>query len=560
LFDAVALDRTMQTQTVDAVAKILPLFVFLDLVQETPETEPPNMFVPAAVDMVSEIEALAETSFASDLDFHQAVNDVFYQIHDTHTRYRKPAYYDFSFVQPFELSAQLAGDGDVELFVSGVASFVDEFDDAALYESMVGATVLALDGADALEVMVNFTTSYGYISKDVSAAFNQMLRGNFQTRELENYPLPSSPSQVYTLNINETSFQVNAPWLALANRNIELAPQKSQAEVLKSDFDREHEVPGLAWVPNDKRAASWRVLDSGTVVIRLTSFSTSNQAQWFRELEAAMLFSEANEVGTLIVDLRGNGGGSICLGFETVHRIMGETRPEGLYDIRQCPLHSAIMLAGASTNASLISPGYWSSDLENGTFYDDGDLSWYAPGQSYVRGGIENGYSELTYRPCDPYPELPYSHAFAKIVLLTDGWCGSTCGVFTTGMREVYDNVVTVGIGGYDPTVPMSYQSFTGGQVLESTQVDRWKRDLNLAGEFVPPDFPSSNSMRFAWREIYPWSIKDHGGATDASGLLPLEYVFLPADYRLANWYFGDDDEGALLNLYGEVEDLMRGE
>lgn len=54
-----------------------------------------------------------------------------------------------------------------------------------------------------------------------------------------------------------------------------------------------------------------------------------------------------------------------------------------------------------------------------------------------------------------------------KIILLTHGFCGSTCAVFAMAMRNHPEVVTTVSVGGYPDDEEMQYMSFPGGQVLD---------------------------------------------------------------------------------------------
>jgi len=53
--------------------------------------------------------------------------------------------------------------------------------------------------------------------------------------------------------------------------------------------------------------------------------------------------AESKEVKNLIVDVIGNGGGSICLGYKIINQLVSERNPEGTYDIIHSNLTDALV-------------------------------------------------------------------------------------------------------------------------------------------------------------------------------------------------------------------------
>jgi hypothetical protein len=109
--------------------------------------------------------------------------------------------------------------------------------------------------------------------------------------------------------------------------------------------------------------------------------------------------------------------------------------------------------------------------------------------------------------------------------------------------------------------------SFPGGLVLPYDELVSLASEIGVTGSFVPPRFPNSAGVRFAWLgtgllllflcclfcllsmlthlpEIYPWRESDPNN-------VPLEFLFMPADFRIPLWTSvqAEDQEQQMLYL-----------
>ena len=111
--------------------------------------------------------------------------------------------------------------------------------------------------------------------------------------------------------------------------------------------------------------------------------------------------------------------------------------------------------------------------------------SVYTDGRTYTRGGTTGEYTaRYLSKSCididDNLEEmgLPAKsgvnlHNFTRIVLLTDGTCGSACSQFSTKLM-LHDNMVrTVSYGGFGKDDVMDTSAFAGGNVEQFGQF--WK-------------------------------------------------------------------------------------
>lgn len=125
-------------------------------------------------------------------------------------------------------------------------------------------------------------------------------------------------------------------------------------------------------------------------------------------------------------------------------------------------------------------------------------------------------------------PNNPPPFPAKDLLVLSNGYCGSTCALFTNTVH-VQHNVKTIVIGGPSASLAgyggMAYSSFVGGQSfsLDSVREEAWL--LNITSKAVPEALPTRSVLAFTIREVY--SFQDSN--------VPQEFVFLPADEQVPN-------------------------
>ena len=178
--------------------------------------------------------------------------------------------------------------------------------------------------------------------------------------------------------------------------------------------------------------------------------------------------------------------------------------------------------------------------------------SGYLQSETYLRGGVMGDFTakattEVCYTDYDsviegfgipvPYPGAPL-HEFTRLVLLTDGTCGSACSHFSSKL-QLEGVVTTVAYGGF-PDEEMDTSAFCGGSVSEYSNF--WRRILftYFAGQvfFTTSEtlsfpellfpLPSAAETRFNFRETY--------FAALGPNALPREFYIIPAEKRLQMW------------------------
>ncbi|CAG8750732.1 12217_t:CDS:1, partial [Cetraspora pellucida] len=151
----------------------------------------------------------------------------------------------------------------------------------------------------------------------------------------------------------------------------------------------------------------------------------------------------------------------------------------------------------------------------------------------YKRGGIKENYSNrFVYGILvDEISQIiqknlvnPLPWKSDDYIILTDGLCGSSCALITEHADEV-NNVSTIAIGGLASNSLLSYSTYTGGIVTNSTHAFDSLGKLGLLNNtLMPKPFPLTGmGAYFTVNEVYS-KINPYG---------ILEFAFRPADFRL---------------------------
>jgi hypothetical protein len=258
----------------------------------------------------------------------------------------------------------------------------------------------------------------------------------------------------------------------------------------------------------------------------------------------------------LIIDHTGNPGGFICLGYEFDRRLGNEKFSIAQMDIIHSDFTEALMENSAAVakyqmpSENVLNSSGW-LDLNKKPYEDN---SWYDLGVKYTRGGKTSLYSQRAYKNCpgdglsDQFANYTY-WKFDQILIVSDGDCGSMCAQSSVNLKELA-GAKTVGIGGIYPE-PMSFGSFPGGQVSSSAGLTMMKEQFNITDPRIPNDLPLDAMLTFNFVETYPW-IKGKRGK------LPIEFTFLPTDYRLPIWLPLMPQDPDLVNMYEQVAKLFK--
>jgi len=271
-------------------------------------------------------------------------------------------------------------------------------------------------------------------------------------------------------------------------------------------------------------------------VIYINTFLPDDYFAFQSAIVEGMYYANFYGLDRLILDLTLNGGGDICLGRSMLRFLFPEGPNFGPTDMPSSPLAINLTRTAAynGINETEWSPAFYQS--QNQTYWNNNDTSWLIPGIPHVRGGLLRNYSQLIHisdiGDCGNFPiedRKPFDPK--KTLMITHGFCGSTCALFANHIQQYY-GVKTITVGGIKG-VQQQYTSFPGLEVLETPGfydlLDNLLQNTNdqtCTSCLAPRRLRTSGGFRLCIREIY-------GPINNFA--LPLEFTWQPSDYHIDN-------------------------
>ncbi|KJE93316.1 hypothetical protein CAOG_04122 [Capsaspora owczarzaki ATCC 30864] len=594
---SVAFDATQAANILDSLLKMVPSYVFVD----TSKASPDPVNIPMNTDLIARLQTIKQTAaaggYAVDADFQQDLADLFGELHDAHTRYAKPSPYTNSvFILPFILSSEVDDANNQGITVHVQPDWMGNY--TAVYGAapfngvnVDGFRAISIDGKDALTTVSTFAKEKIGYSKDVGARFNLAVDGyggtfygmfTFRQQNLQAIPAPTMLWVLQNPATNETftdtisflgRYIPPATSAALAARASPRMPQAiiqeeqltlaensaplssfhtllpksaSTAKIAATVGDE----PGVqTFVQDAASGVTVQLVDGVTGVLKIATWAPANNSQFISSVMTGVRALTDANMQNLIIDLRLNGGGDICLAYGALRFLFPDVTPTiGRYDMKHSPLWNALAEAGAQqmqTSApgsipcgidpevvGYFTPCAWSAPGGVGVeFLPFSDDSWFNPGETYPRGGVANSaYSSLIHEGCQTaydmwIPANPLKSLTAdNIIAFSDSLCGSSCAVFSRHMQQAR-KVKTLTVGGLQG-VKSGIASFPGGEVEDLPFAISMAAKYGVTDpSLVPAALPGNTIFRYAIREIYPFN--------SASQAVPLEFVFDPVDFQL---------------------------
>jgi len=270
-----------------------------------------------------------------------------------------------------------------------------------------------------------------------------------------------------------------------------------------------------------------------TMIWQVKNFEDDSSTYW-TGINDALECAQSSSFDNLIIDVRSNPGGYVCSASRLAYALLG-THFELIFDF----IHSNFLtdlINATNRNKDPISGLFVNGNWDNPkTGKPENSSSWYSNSVQYERGGINGNYSQKVgfYGCQSTYDNLITSKfRFKKILIASDGLCGSACAIFTHVLSQ--DSTVrTLAMGGIESQSKMSYFSFPGGIVINNTDVDSWIKYYNLVSHYIPSFSLPDGGLRFVIPEIY-------GSLSDT---VPLEFIFKPSHFRMHMWLWGKDSD-----------------
>lgn len=541
--------------TVNALQKWLPNFVMED---STTDSGPP---ADIRVSIQEELDKIAATEYENDAAMQSAFARLFISVHDGHTTYSKcDAYYHLGYTQPFKLKVAAVNEYQ-KVYLSGEArpGLLEHL--GGDFASLEGLEILSIDGTAPVTEITNWAQLNVPQSSDQGVRFNIALFSNyFVSRHISLHDIPDAPV-TYVLRSEqspEMTIQVSLPWTAY-NRGAP-NPVEISVEVCESmSNDAPAPPPARPWqmtahtvkaevgahtgwelvYTNHDNLGLYMSNDNTTGVIKLTSFSPNNYTEFCDAAQQSLAVLAERKSSNLVIDVLQNGGGYVCLGYNFLRLLVPEdlldappSAYEGEYDLPWVPEVSKALRDSATARENFGLSGY--IDATTGNLITE-DADFYDGGKTSLVGDVpDSRRSGRFFLDCDDQSPPDYSCDLSqpattfpknKILVLSDGYCGSTCSTFMHRLQAgSYGKVA--GVGGI-MHVPMESNSFAGGF---TSNID----NLNtvLQGSDRIPAFPTNRGVSgFAQAEVYDFARRD----------TPSQFAWSGTDYRFDFWDFSGD-------------------
>lgn len=313
---------------------------------------------------------------------------------------------------------------------------------------------------------------------------------------------------------------------------------------------------------------------SDTAVLSVYSFAgeganVNSTFDFFEFRRVANTFFDACRAANktrLVVDLSGNGGGNVMLGYELYKHIFPESE---IWDGIRVRGSELLNFAGNATfpDISGIFPAVLDEEEKQFETWQDlfGPEAIY---DDYFTNILRNNFSQIgafgggttinttvTGYGDVPAPAQPF--AAENIVIVTDGICASTCTVFAELMTR-QDGVRTIAMGGRPIEKPMqAIGGVKGAQVVEYADLTTLIENVvQYTGGYIPyglpiPDTLTSpitySSARLNWKNAY--AIND----TDT----PLQFVYEAANCKR---FFRTENLFDITTVWTDAVDVAWGE
>ncbi|GJJ70004.1 hypothetical protein EMPS_02353 [Entomortierella parvispora] len=573
-------DPRIRDDTIDGVrANLESFYVFYDIAKSPPPMENSDL---GPVDLAQSLDAIKNTTFENDYTFHSTLGGLIAKLQDPHTTYKNMCYQQFLFIQPISTYGVFE-DGRQQVKVATVLDKLDQ----RLSTGFVDCEVTHIDGLPAFDVVAEFakTKSYSkdrgvrlnkafsYLAHDrTGSSYDRYSLGTFAQRskippngtveykidctskyDSDPASAPTVPMQS-TLDLAWSALDATmAPYYDATSYRIQFCSDDSIQTVKKfvldsasaDDFSavkaRLHEGRKKAREIYRGPYASFHMLNDGTTaVFRLGTESPNklkgeNHFGFYSNIDDGFAAMEEAGATKLIIDLQNNSGGIICWGRYVLQTLFPDTvESPYIYTLKASPLAQALAKATFTYTQKTSSP--YAGLVDPNTGDEVSDESWIIPGTSLP--GREGYFSnKVTDRYCPAVDDVSGSNDDAlfepeNIVILTNGFCGSTCAVLALQLHERY-GIRTAAIGGYHGQ-SMAFTSFPGGAVqanntLWVSRIQQVYQTISGDGQgqslekMIPQPLPANGQLAFTFRQVLSASHPDQVS----------EYLRMPSEFRM---------------------------
>ncbi|KAG0279077.1 hypothetical protein BGZ96_002075 [Linnemannia gamsii] len=506
----------------------------------------PAPFVNAPQDIVGELEKIGRSKYTSDYKFHNDILAAVTELGDGHAAYSISCYESYIFAQNLTLYIPVVnGEQSVRVYSDEAKRGYDD------------CIVETINGEGALSYLRTYARDNFGMSHDTNARLNFMLASQDYDTVSGNYigspgmfsqrsTVPEGPHLDYKLKCSDSDdpIELREEWRILPQidtaftdsssyvKNVCIAPlvtvePPAEGGLLRRRNEPVHRItkraePGTVPAPTGPQFPGADVLVAGNatvfyhlkshpdtgVMVCHTFLPSDPEAEKDVILAGLVAFHDQN-VTNIIVDFQGNTGGSVDLSAFLVQMLFPNKDPLDAAFPADMRVTKALQeLSKLSFNASGIS--YFNArdfvNLSNGSaVYENNDL--FDKPITQTRNGRSSLWTEKTTLNFPPVAEkymtaaasFPWTAKAENIRILTDGRCGSACGMASYFWTALHD-VAAYAIGGTHGE-DLSMFSFAGASVLKMAELQGFYKIANLTSPMS--DVPYKNSITFSWLQMY---------------------------------------------------------
>ncbi|KAG4439022.1 hypothetical protein IFR05_005486 [Cadophora sp. M221] len=547
--------------------------------------DPPESYQQPAVDLMGGLDNITSQisgdTFRNQYEFELAIQQLVHRAHEGHLAMRTPLYNLFSFTSPFEF-VSVSSDG-VRLPQIYVYNDFELVAASSVELPWTPSPVTKINGQTAEDFIENYAKDYATGTIEPHADYNAVLVS--AARFLGNNGVQLSPigrSFDYlgsdTMNLTfANGTNVSENWRSTAQRNLTgitsgeelyrsiVAPQPPSPPQPIGQSELAGTLPELG-APYPTPVVVQKGLGFGgfisgyflnetsVAVLSVPSFLMAGELAETAQDAVSEFLRKCKEASMkkLVIDLQGNGGGTVLLGIDLFKQLFPTDEPFVGGRLRA---HSALDTIGHTLGSVAIadmlllsSPFYIgnSVDMDGRDFSDWADFygpypshgDFYTATERYnlsdvASSEIQSGNGIVVSGYGTESNVAPQYFAPEDILMLTDGFCGSTCSVFAEQIKT-HQGVKSVVVGGLPKTGPMQAVAGTRGAL-------RFRADVLAATINVTLLFNSSIYLStLPSPGIPPINVPLSGFAVnfrdqvrEDAQEVPLQFIYEAADCRI---------------------------
>ncbi|CAL6068679.1 Conserved_hypothetical protein [Hexamita inflata] len=537
-FRLVPFDEKVRESTITTMQSLVSIYAFAGQANNT------NAFNIPPVDIQAELTKIKSAAYTSDYDFHSSISKIFHRVYDAHTKYAMPQGYG-----QFQVIS-----GVVPIFKNN--EFVLEAVQGAVFQKVrqmqgldehVSKIIVKVNDTDPQTFFNQIAQKISFYEKDANARYNEYITEGVFKRAVRTYvdvatePLTyefadgtKATAEYMLFNPNEiisieTIKQKNLRQTTMRNNPLKqfLSELRLPKNLLKINKDTTQQT---LYEGNDISCYQ----HGSTFVLTVPTFSPDKVESFVDDFQQCMKIMDQANDGRLIVNVAGNGGGYITLGYRMLAVLAPYVQPRwGKYQIIKNDINKFFVDSKDVHNDFGTQERF---DLNSGKIFEKGE--WFNKSESHFDHTFSGKYSfDLAYdeKPKSVYDSLlntktPHwlkTSNNNKLVFVTDGTCGSTCACFMMRGAEAHAGLY-LQLGGTPLNPLTSVASFAGGSVMATSTTDLF--DLSA---YNINKFPTSASFGWAHEQVYSFNDPE----------LTLEYKpvrtddSIPVHWDQSGWY-----------------------